>query len=150
MRTSILRSFIDGTCDVQTLADDLEGSVARTSLDIISHYIDDDLEADTPVAAAHLVTICDAFARGELTPQMIQQIGFAMMASDYFGWDSNKRDGERVAAVIDWWDSPEINYPITDWSIPKFRHYLCTGEDLFTSEDLSPNFRHEITSTPPE
>ena len=139
MKTSVLRSFIDGACDSQALARDLEGSVERTSHDVISHYIDDDLDGDSPVTAANLVTICDAFTKGDLTAQMIQQIAFAMMASDSFEWDSDTPDGRRVAEVIGWWDSPEIHYPITDSTMVKFRHYLCTGEDLFTREDLAPD-----------
>lgn len=139
MKTSVVRSFIAGTCDSRTLARDLEGSVDRTSHDVISHYIDDDLDGDSPVTAANLVTICDAFTNGDLTAQMIQQIAFAMMASDYFEWDCDTPDGERVAEVIGRWDSPEINYPITESTITKFRHYLCTGQDQFTREDLAPD-----------
>lgn len=119
----------------------------RTSYDVISHYIDDDLEVDSPVTAANLVAICDAFAKGELTGQMIQQIAFAMMASDYFEWDSDTPDGERVAEVIGRWDSPEINYPITDSTMVKLRHYLCTGEDLFTRGDLAPDLSRKRRSS---
>jgi hypothetical protein len=150
MKTSILRSFLDGTCDARTLAEDLEGGVTRTSYDVISQCIDDDLDGESPVTAAHLVVICDAFTNGDLTAQMIEQIAFSMMASDSFDWDCNTSDGVRVAEVICWWDSPEINYPITDGTMTKFRHYLSTGEDLFTREDLSPGFSCTVRSTPPE
>ena len=150
MKTSALRSFFDGTCDAWTLVKDLEGGVTRTSYDVISQYIDEDLDGDSPVTASHLVVICDAFTNGDLTAQMIQQITFAMMAGDCFDWDCNTSDGGRVAEVIGWWDSPEINYPITDATMTKFRHYLSTGEDLFTREDLSPGFICAVRSTQPE
>ncbi|MGJ8698092.1 MAG: hypothetical protein ACSHYF_17365 [Verrucomicrobiaceae bacterium] len=146
MKTSVLRSFIDGTSDSRALVKDLEGGVERTSYDVISHYIDDDLEVESPVTTANLVAICDAFANGELTGQMIQQIAFAMMASDYFEWDRDTPAGERVAEVIGRWDTPEINYPITDSTMVKFRHYLCTGEDLFTREDLAPDLSRKRRS----
>ncbi len=147
MKTSLLRSFFDGTCDARTLAEDLEGEITRTSYDVISQCIDDDLNGESPVTTAHLVVICDAFTNGDLTAQMIEQIAFAMMAGDCFAWNCNTSDGVRVAEVIGWWDSPEINYPITDATITKFRHYLSTGEDLFTREDLSPGFSSAVRST---
>ena len=149
MKTSVLRSFFEGTCDARTLAKDLEGGVTRTSYDVISQYIDDDLDGDLPVTTTHLELICDAFTKGDLTAQMIQQIAFAMEACDRCDWDCITSDGVRVAEVIGWWDSPEINYPITDATMTKFRHYLSTGEDLFTREDLSPGFSRAVGSTQP-
>ncbi|QQL44051.1 hypothetical protein [Sulfuriroseicoccus oceanibius] len=135
---SVLRSFFDGMCDAPNLVKDLEGGVERTSHDVVSHYIDD-LDTNFPVTTEHLMMICDAFTTGDLTAQMIQQIAFAMMADDYLEWNNETSDGQRVAEVIGWWDSPEINYPITESTITKFRHYLCTGENQFTREDLAPN-----------
>ena len=137
MKTSYLRAFFLGECDTKDLSRDLIGSVERTSVDCVAHYIDDDLEREFQVTTLMLAKIGEAFLEGELDSTMVQQIAFAMMASDYFDWDCNVPSGERIANVIGWWDSPEINYPITGQMVRKALHYLTSGENTFIRQDVT-------------
>ena len=137
MKSCVLKSFFEGACDAVALAEDLHGTTVQTSTNVFTHRMDDDLAEEFPVEPEHLVKICDAFLDGDLTKRMIEDIGFGMIASERFDWDSGNSGGERVAGVLDSWCSPEIDYPICELTIKKFRHYLTTGEDTFTREDFN-------------
>jgi len=136
MKTSVIQDFFSGTCDAEALARDLAGCVVRTSHDVCTQYIEDDASGVIAVNTGDLLKMCDAFSSRHLNAAMIEQVAFALMASDHFDWDHDTAEGKQVAEVVDWWDSPEINYPLTDSTMAKFRHYLQTGEDLFTQVDL--------------
>ncbi|NWK57810.1 hypothetical protein HW115_19480 [Verrucomicrobiaceae bacterium N1E253] len=139
MKISVLVEFLNGICDANSLAKDLEGGVVQTSHDGVSYYVDEDYTEDFFVTTEHLVKICDSFTDKLIDAEMVQQITFAMMCSDYLEWDSDTPDGERVAEVIGMWDTPEISYQITNSTIPKFRRYLSSGEDIFNRDDLTPD-----------
>jgi hypothetical protein len=136
MKTSVLKQFFDGGCDSAALAKDLEGTTVQTSLDVQRHRMNDDLDAEYEVSPDHLVKVCDAFLAGEITPQMIEEIGFGMIASDHFSWDTDMIPGAYVAETLHDWAAPEVNYRISNETISKFRHYLLTGERTFTCEDM--------------
>jgi hypothetical protein len=137
MKTTVLRAFFDGACDSKSLARDLEGTTIQTSADTFTHKMDEDVSDVFLIEPRHLVRVCDAFEAGDLSDQMVEEIGFALMVSDYFDWDSSAPDGVRVAATADNWCSREINYKINPRTMMKFRHYLLTGIDQFDSDDLS-------------
>ena len=137
MRTSVLKAFFEGNCDSSTLVKDVEGAVTQTSLDVFTFRIEDDFSDNFTVDPEHLLKLCDAFLAGDVTAQLIEDIAFGLIASDNFDWDSETERGARVAEVLNNWDSPAINYPITSTSIKKFRRYLLTGENTFARDDLS-------------
>jgi hypothetical protein len=68
-------------------------------------------------------------------------VAACLFTSDQFTWDEETTDGERVASTVDDWVSPEINYVLSKQTAEKFRHRLRTGEDLFTSNDLTSSQR---------
>ncbi len=70
----------------------------------------------------HAVRLCDAVLQGDLPPDDLATIGFALMASEKFHWDGDR--DEVLAEVIADWAAPEINYPLTTTNIELFRRWL--------------------------
>ncbi len=127
MREAILRDLFLGLCSVQQLRDDLEGSVERSA--DTSQYDIEDMDTDFEVKPEHLIALCDAVLSGELPPESLQAVGFCLISSDHFGWDSDTEPGSRVAATVHDWSSPETRDPLTMENIRKFRERLSPGRD---------------------
>ena len=111
----------------------------KTSYDVITHYITDDFDGNFEVNSTHLIRLCDAFTNDKLNAKHLEIIGFALEASEHFMWeDSDVEDKDSpVAETIHAWASPEINYPLNDKNIAKFRELLLTSNDTFTREDVT-------------
>src|SRR5947208_1575006 len=116
MREAMLRDFFVGTVDTGTLRRDLEGTVTRTSHDVFTHNVVS-MDGDFTISRAHLIALCDAVLVGELPPQDLSVIGFALEASDHFQWDFDSPEGELIGETLADWSSPEINYPLTLGSV---------------------------------
>jgi hypothetical protein len=134
MHELILKDYFLGVVDESRLDKDLEGSVVRTSFDVITHYVNP-MDSAFRVEPAHLVKLCDAVSSGKLDAEHLELIGYCLVASDNFFWDEGSRPGELVAETAYAWSSPEINYPLTPENIGKFRERLITGEDTFSAAD---------------
>jgi hypothetical protein len=140
MRESVLRDYFLGLVDEQQMSEDLAGSAVKTSYDVITCYVTDDLTEDFEVNASYLIRLCDAFLTGKLKAEHLELIGFALEMSEHFTWwdDDNLEEEDTPAAeTIHAWASPEINYPLTAEIIAKFKHLLLTGERIFTREDVA-------------
>jgi hypothetical protein len=135
MHEEILRQFLVGEVNAKTLAQDLVGSMI-TKGDMTKHPIEDMQEA-FQIWPEHLVRVCDAVLQGELKPKSLQSIGFCIVASDQFEFDSDTSEGNLVAETAYDWSAPEINYPLTLTNVEKFRHRLVTGEDPFQASSAS-------------
>ena len=135
MHEAALRDFFEGKADLTALQRDLAGITTRTSHDLFTHRIVD-MDSGFMVSAAHLIALCDAVLAGDLPPQELRVIGFALQASDRFQWDFDSPEGERIGETLADWSSPEINYPLTLGNVAKFRHRLVTGEETFTRADV--------------
>ncbi len=138
MRESVLRDYFLGLVDESRLSEDLVGSAVKTSYDVITCYVTEDLSEDFVVSPTHLLQLCDAFLAGKLDAENLEIIGFALETSEHFTWDEAETDEEDtpVTETIHAWSSPEINYPLTVEIIVKFKHLLLTGESIFTREDV--------------
>jgi hypothetical protein len=134
MHASVLRDFFLGKVSGQELAADLAGTTERVGFDSYRHHMTD-LEEDFPIESAHLVRLCDAVLAGTVPTEALADVGFGMIASDHFLWDTDSPDGHRVGDTLYDWSSPEINFPLNAQTVAKFRHRLLTGEDRFTRED---------------
>ena len=86
----------------------------------------EDMEDEFTVTAAMLVRLCDVVLQGELEPDALHSIGFALMASDAFCWDGDEDDV--LANVIGDWSCPEVNYPLTLENVKRFRSWLTRSE----------------------
>jgi hypothetical protein len=134
MHESILKDYFLGVIDESRLNEDLEGSVVRTSFDVITHYVSP-MDSEFRVELAHLVKLCDAVLSGKLNAARLELIGYCLVASDHFFWEEDSKSGELVAETAYDWSSPEINYPLTFENIEKFRERLITGEETFSKAD---------------
>jgi len=126
MKEATLRDFFVGASSTKVLRDDLVDALVRTSAVVTKHPIVD-MKEDFQVSPEHLVRICDAFVKNELSADDLRAIGFCLVASSRFVWDGSDPLGERVANVASDWSAPEINYPITASNVEKWREYLVTG-----------------------
>ena len=130
MHESVLRDYFEGRADSAALRADLSGAVAVTGPHSSSQRIVD-MATDFELRPEHLVRLCDAVLAGELEPADLETIGFCLVASDHFIWDGDVSPGDVVAETVHDWSAPEVNYPLTQDTVRKFRERLLTGKDLF-------------------
>lgn len=137
MREQLLRDFFTGEASVAEIAHDLQGAIVHTGLQSHAHIIE---AMDTPflVQPEHLVRLCDAVLDGSLPAEGLEAIGFCLIGSDCFEWDTDSIGGGRVSEVALLWAEPVVNYPLNRRTVQKFRYLLASGENTFTEADLSP------------
>jgi hypothetical protein len=136
-----LKDYFDNKVTSDELAIDLMDSQKRTSYDVTTVYVDKLEEGEFEVTREHLIKLCDEVISGKLSTTDLNTISFALMASDYFTWDSHSTDGELISNVIFEWDSPEIGYDITNKNVRLWREYLLTGEYRLDKNELKQKFR---------
>jgi hypothetical protein len=136
MNAAVLRDFFLGKVTAAELAEDLVGTTEQIGHDSFRHHMND-MDSDFAVTSAHLVCLCDTVLEGSLDPERLAEIGFGMIASDHFLWDSDSTEGEIVGKTIYDWSSPEVNFALNVNTVKKFRHRLITGESTFTKQDHS-------------
>lgn len=125
MREKVLRDFFRGTVSGTELARDVAGATKQTS-QVTSVTSVEDMDEEFVVTAEMAVRLCDAVLQGELPAHNLATIGFALMASDKFCWDSDTDDV--LTNVISDWSCPEINYPLTLDNVARFRAWLLRAE----------------------
>jgi hypothetical protein len=135
MREEILKQFFAGDVGSKVLAQDLVDSMI-TKGDLTKHPIED-MNESFVLRPEHLIHLCDAVLNGEIKPQYLQSIGFCVVASDNFEYDTDTAEGNLVGETLLDWSAPIINYPLTKSNIEKFRQKLVTGEDPFTLSNAS-------------
>jgi hypothetical protein len=137
MHEQVLLDFFLGRADAAALSRDLEDSIIMTGPNEAGVRIVDLQAGNHVVTSGQLLQVCDAVAAGILDPWKLEAIGFCLVASEHFEWDRSTMDGARVAETLGNWSAPQVNYPLTMGNVAKARHFLATGEDTFTSEDLA-------------
>ena len=125
MREHVLRDFFEDKATIAELARDVAGSISRKSPKISIVSIED-MDGEFTVTAPMLVRLCDVVLGGELEPEALHSIGFALMASDAFCWDAD--EDSVLAEVIADWSCPEINYSLTIENVQRFRKWLTRSE----------------------
>ncbi len=130
MREQVLRDFFEGRSPAAELERDVAGSSKGTgpTASVVSI---EDMNKDFVVTADMAVRLCEAVLRGELLPDTLHTIGFALMASDRFQWDGE--NDEVLASVIADWSCPEVNYPLTLENVQRFRAWLM-GTDPYPAK----------------
>jgi hypothetical protein len=135
MREQVLKDFFAGNLSAKELAVDLEGSMV-TSGTMTRHPIEN-MSEGFQIWPEHLTLVCDAILRGDIDPKYLHAIGFCIVASDNFEYDTDTTEGDLVADTVIDWSSPEANYPLTLDNVRKFRERLVTGNDPFTLADAT-------------
>jgi hypothetical protein len=134
MREEILKQFFRGDVAADVLVADLDGSMFE-GRDTFSHHIEDfeASEEEFEIHPEHLVSICDAVLDGVIEAKYLRIIGFCIVGSVSFLYDTDTRDGELVGETVLDWSAPEANYPLTIENVRKFRERLITGDNPFAS-----------------
>ena len=104
MHEDVLRQFFEGGASAADLAHDLEGALVADGPSVTRHPIVDMVGA-FEVQPHHLVRVCEAVLDGAIQPALLEAIGFCLVASDAFHWDSDSSDGGRVADVAYAWSA---------------------------------------------
>jgi len=130
MRESTLRQFFEGHDKIQALREELIAATKKRGPNWSSQVIIS-MDSDFEVTPKHLVLLCDEVLLGMLPPTLLEAVGFCLVASDHFHWDTDTRAGELVADTVFDWASPEINHPLNETNVKKFRERLVTGADNF-------------------
>jgi hypothetical protein len=143
MREQMLRDFFEGRSSAAELERDVAGSSKRTGpkASIVSI---EDMDNDFVVTADMAVRLCEAVLCGELLPDALHTIGFALMASNRFQWDG---DDEVLASVIADWSCPEVNYPLTLENVQRFRAWLMGTDQYPTKPPLNSDGGNLISFT---
>ena len=132
MREEILKRFFVGEVGADTLAADLDGSMIE-GRDTTRHIIED-MEGEFEVRPEHLVSVCDVVLSGEIEAKYLRLIGFCIVASDAFEYNTDTPEGDLVGETVLDWSAPEANYPLTIENVRKFRERLVTGRNPFAVE----------------
>ena len=131
MTEEILKNYFDLKLSVEVLADDLKftricenSKLTRFKIDSIECNNDDD---EYIITSQHLLQLCNDTINDHLTIENLNTIAFALIASDYFHWNADSKDGEIVFNTLIDWNNPEINFPITHQNLQLWKIYLETG-----------------------
>ena len=95
MKEDVLRRFFIGDLITADLKAHLEEAIINEGM-VRRHPIVDMTE-DHWVTCRDLAKLCDAILTAELPPESLEAIGFCLISSDHFEWDSDDPDGEIVA-----------------------------------------------------
>lgn len=125
MREEILKRFFQGEVPASVLAADVAGATERIS-SIISRTAIEDMGSEFSVTRPMLVSLTDVVLAGQLPPDALASIGFALQASDGFVWEGES--DEVVANVIADWSCPEVTYPLNLENVARFRAWLTGTE----------------------
>lgn len=130
MREELLKQFFLGETSSAMLAEDLRGSMVVEGSTVTRHFIED-MKEDFVVRPEQLVRVCDAVLSGDVEAAYLQAIGFCIVASEHFEYDTDTSGGALVAETVLDWSAPEVNYPLTIENVRRFRERLVTGRILF-------------------
>jgi len=129
MKETILEEYFEKKVSAEALNQDVTGSQIKTGFDTSSldvEVIQSDEEFE--ITSKHLCQLVDATISNKISTKNLATIAFALEGSDYFYWDNETIDGEKVARVLFEWDNKEINFPITQQNLKLWKSYLQTGE----------------------
>ncbi|MFN0049073.1 MAG: hypothetical protein ACKVOU_08135 [Cytophagales bacterium] len=141
MREKKLKEYLEDKLSADQLSLDLKDSQKRTGYDVTTVYIDSLKDGEFEIKKEHLIKLCDDTISNNLSPTDLNTIGFALMTSDHFYWDSDSPDGEIVGNVILEFDNPEIGYDITIKNVLLWKDYLRTGEYRLDKNELKQKFQ---------
>ena len=129
MKETTLKEYFDKTVSAEALNQDVNGSQIKTGFDTLKLDIGViQSEEEFKITTEHLCQLLEDTISNKISTKNLATIAFALEGSDYFHWDNETIDGEKVARVLFEWDNEEINYPINKENLNLWRTYLQTGE----------------------
>ena len=137
MNESVLKDFFEGTKSPEELRANLKD--AKTTRDQVNTFHIVEMDSPFTVKTYHLIKVCDAVLEGKLPPSDLEKIGFCIVTSDQFEFESNSKDGSRVAETVHNWADYVVNYVLSVETTRKFRNYLASGQNDLSGSDLYEN-----------
>jgi hypothetical protein len=123
MREEELRRYFMGEISVSRLAEDIRGSVVKVD-DLRSEIRIADMQGSFSLQRDHVIRLCEAFLDGALTPEALNTVAFALLASDAFEWDD-----DLTSEVLAEWSAPEVNFELNEMTLNMHRDWLLgSGE----------------------
>jgi len=129
MKETTLKEYFNKTVSAEVLNQDVTGSQVKTGFD--TSRVDVEViqsEEEFEITTKHLCQLLEDTISNKISIKNLATIAFALEGSDYFHWDNETIDGEKVSRVLFEWDNEEINYPINKENLNLWRTYLQTGE----------------------
>jgi hypothetical protein len=134
MRETVLRDFFLGRVTPFALARDVLGS--KKKVGAISYVVEvEGMEGEFSITREMLVSLWDTVLSGQLPPEELAAIGFALVASNSFMWDTE----DVVHDVIHDWSSPEVFYPLTIDNVQRFKNWLLGLEPHPAEREPTPH-----------
>jgi hypothetical protein len=135
----VLRHFFEGHATATELDADVTGTQVREGPlggPYVFRYNVLPMQGEFALQSEHLLALLNANADGVLRTEHLETIcSWLESAFERFPRDADTPDGARVADVLFWIGTPEINYPLVPSTLKKMRHYLATGENTLTVAD---------------
>jgi hypothetical protein len=100
-----------------------------------SHYRVEPLTHPFTLQPEHLVRLVEALRAEELSIDEVGIACFLIEASDWWLFDSGTVPGDRIADVLFWLGTPQINYPLNATVLDKIARYLRSGVNTFDDRD---------------
>ena len=105
---------------------ELERSEKKTDGKVLPYYKEVEMieEGEFKIEKSHLISVCDDVLSGKMKLETLGQFSFILIGSDYFHWDNETNEGQRIGEVLFEWNNPTINYPLTMGNIREWKKYL--------------------------
>jgi len=136
MKEETLYKYFKGQLSETELSKDLKNSQIRTGYDTTNFYVNPKDTGHFKIEIKHLIMLCDAYLNKIISAKDLSTIGFALMGSDFFKWNTNSKSGKIIDEVISGWDNCEISYDITDKNVWHWRQYLDLGYNNLDKNEL--------------
>lgn len=119
MKESRLAEFFRGEITAHDLAVDIQGSEEKADAVRRNIFIDE-MPHQFDVTRGMAVELCDAVLSGDLKPECLRIIGFALITSDGFTW----AEDDLLANIFHDWACPEVNYELSLANTERFKSWL--------------------------
>ena len=119
MKETCLAQFFRGEITAHGLALDIQGSEEKVDA-VRQNIFIEDMAHQVAVTRGMAVELCDAVLRGDLKPESLQIIGFALITSDSF----TLAEDDLLANIFHDWACPEVNYELSLANTDRFKSWL--------------------------
>lgn len=129
MKESVLKNYFEKKISATTLNLDVNDSQVKTGFDTscLDVEIIESME-EFEINSKHLIQLAEDTVSNRISPRNLATIAFALEGSDFFTWNDNTIDGQKVGRAIFEWDNEEINYPINKQNLTLWIEYLRSGK----------------------
>jgi len=122
MNESSIRDFFLGKLPPELLAKEAQAAIEPVDAITTKVHVRE-MDDSFIIGRDMAVRLCDAVLADEMAPHLLQPLAFALIGADSFTWDD-----ELLGDVLFDRSAPEINYPLTQENIQRFRRWLLEEE----------------------